>query len=147
MAMPSARQEDLAVQKEPSGMKRVSARRKLLEKPLSGELIHKTMLKIFPKRNDHGTASFDELVPELERFGVCTLGDFQKLMKKNRRRLLEIDRDRLEHWEIRYFSESFGKEFVADATRRQYWFAYPALVRTAAELEFGKEAAIHEDPT
>lgn len=126
-------------------MKPVPARSRTLEEPLSGELIHKAMSKLFPKRNDYGTASFEELVPELKRFGICTLGKFRKLMKKHRRELLRIDIDRLEPREIRYFSEFFGKEFVSDATRRQYWFAYPALVRIAAELEFGEEAAVYED--
>ncbi len=102
------------------------------------------MSRLFPKRNDYGTASFEELVPELAKFGIRTLGQFLKLMKMHRRELLRIDRDRLEPWEIRMFSESFGAEFVADATRRQYWFAYPGLVRTAAELEFGDGAAVYE---
>lgn len=42
------------------------------------------------------------------------------------------------------FTDEYGEGFVRDAIRRQYWFAYPALVRTAAEIEFGEEAAIYE---
>ena len=38
----------------------------------------------------------------------------------------------------------YGRAFVTDAIRRQYWFAYPALVRTAAEFEFGEAAAVYE---
>jgi hypothetical protein len=125
-------------------MKSISARRKVYDKPLSGELIHQAMRRIFPKRNDYGTASFDELVPELARFGITTLGRFRALMKRHRRALLRADREPLHPPERKMFAEECGEEFVRDTERRQYWFAYPALVRTAAEMEFGEEAAIHE---
>jgi hypothetical protein len=124
--------------------RRYSAQAEVRRRPLSGDAIHKVMSRVFPKRNDYGTASFDELVPELARWGVTSVGQFRRLMTKHRRRLLQIDRDRLAPWEVRHFSESFGADFVKDAVRRQYWFAYPALVRTAAELEFGEEAAVVE---
>lgn len=125
-------------------MRRLSARRKLNERPLSGELIHTIMKSIFPKRNDYGTASFEELVPELARFGITTTGKFRALMTKHHRRLLRIDQDPLAGWEQRHFSEQFGSKFVDDAVKKQYWFAYPALVRIAAELEFGETAAVQE---
>ncbi len=122
----------------------VPARQLIAQRPLTGALIHKAMSRLLPKRNDYGSASFEELVPELAKLGICDLGAFVRLIKKHRRRLLAIDRDRLAPWEIRHFSESFGEAFVKDAIRRQYWFAYPALVRTAAELEFGEIASVYE---
>lgn len=125
-------------------MRKLSARGKLAEEQLSAGIIHSEMSKIFPKKNDYGNASFEELVPELNRFGILTRGKFKALMKKHRRKLLQIDRDRLSYKEIQYFSESFGAAFVKGAVRGQYWFAYPALVRTAAELEFGEVAVVYE---
>lgn len=125
--------------------RRTPARRKARERPLSAAVIHQVMSRIFPKRNDYGTASFDELVPELARFGITTLGGFRALMTKHRRALLRVDRDRLSPRERLMFAEHFGESFVRDATRRQYWFAYPALVRIAAEMEFGERAAVHDD--
>lgn len=124
-------------------MHRLSARVRVSKRPLSGVLIHTIMAGIFPRRNDYGNASFEELVPELARFGITTTGKFRRLMTKHRKALLRIDRDRLAPWEERHFVQDFGESFVRDAVRRQYWFAYPALVRTAAELEFGEAAAIH----
>src|SRR5438309_952473 len=88
-------------------MRRHSARQKLSKRPLSGELIYKVMRSIFPKRNDYGTASFDELVPELACFGIDTVGKLRALMTKHRRQLLQIDRDPLAPWEKRYFTEQF----------------------------------------
>jgi hypothetical protein len=125
-------------------MQGFSARAKVASRPLTGSSIHKAMSSIFSKRNDYGTASFEELVPELARYGVVTVGRFQRLMKKHRKALLSIDRSRLAPWEVRHLSESLGEAFVKDATRRQFWFAFPALVRTAAELEFGEGATVYE---
>jgi len=93
---------------------------------------------MFPRKNDYGTGSFDELVPELGAVGIRTLGPFRRLMLRHRRALLRADRDRLASWEQRLFSEEFGTSFVKDATRRQYWFAFPALVRIAMEMEYGE---------
>ena len=123
---------------------RLSARAKRREKPLSGDAILRVMTSIFPRRNDYGQGSFEELVPELARFGITTLGKFQRLMTKHRKELLRIDRDRLSPAEERQYAEWLGASFVADAVRRQYWFAYPGLVRIAAELEFGETAAVDE---
>jgi len=117
---------------------RVPARRKVLDRPLTGESIHIAMSRMFPRRNDYGTGSFDELVSELDAVGVRALGPFRRLMLRHRRALLKVDRDRLAPWEQRHFSETFGASFVRDATRRQYWFAYPALVRIAMEMEYGE---------
>lgn len=58
--------------------------------------------------------------------------------------MLDIDRSRLAPWEERFFCDEFGEEFVKDALRRQYWFAFPALIRIAMELEFGEAVSADE---
>lgn len=80
----------------------------------------------------------DELAKELAGHGITSRARFSRLMKKHRRSLVDIDRSRLSCWEVRFFCEKFGEAFVKDALRRQYWFAFPALVRIAMELEFGE---------
>ncbi|WP_255991976.1 hypothetical protein [Chitinolyticbacter albus] len=87
-------------------------------------------------------ALYEELLPELYRFGICTRSDLQRLLKKHRRALLTDDRSPLKLYEQRHFASVFGEDFVRDAVRRQYWFAYPALVRNALESEFGETAAV-----
>ena len=74
------------------------ARQRLAQKALTGALIHKVMSRLFPKRSDYGSASFEELVPELAKFGITHVGAFQKLVKKHRRELIAIDRDHLAPW-------------------------------------------------
>jgi len=124
-------------------MKYLSARRAKRDMPLTGPAIHKVMRCLYPRRNDYGTASFDELVPELTRFGVITVGRFERLMKRHRRQLLVIDQSPM-NTEYIEFARECGAD-IKDAVRRDYWFAYPALVRTAAELEWGEAAAMREN--
>ncbi len=126
-------------------MNYVPARQAARSLPLSGVAVYKVMRGLFPKRNDYGLASFDELVPELDRFGVRTVGAFERLMKRHRRELLAIDRSPIDEWHTRYYSREFGEAEVKDKLRRQFWFAYPALVRIAAELEWGEAAEVRED--
>ena len=125
-------------------MKKISARRRIYGQPLSGALIHQVMRKLFPKRNDYGSTSFDDLVPELVKHGINTRGKFQNLMTHNRRILLRMDRDPLYLWERKLFAEEYGEGFIRDAERRQYWFAYPALIRVAVEMEFGEAAEVEQ---
>lgn len=123
---------------------RCPARQLIYARPLTGDAIHRVMSRHFPKKNDYGGTSFDELVAELAHFGITSVGDFKRLMTRHRQTLLRLDRSRLSVWERRDAMAEYGRAFVTDAIRRQYWFAYPALVRTAAEFEFGEAAAVYE---
>ena len=125
--------------------KYLSGRRTKMRERLSGTLIHKVMTTLFPRKNDYGNGSFDELVPELEKFGIITRKDLKSLMTRHRKRLLRLDRSPLPASEVPYCRQLYGAKFVNDSIRRQYWFAYPALVRTAMELEFGEAAVIYEN--
>lgn len=126
-------------------VRHISARKRVDQTPLTAALIHKQMTSLFPKKNDFGDASFEELVPELARFEINTVARFRAMMKKHRRQLLIDDcTTDLSGSEIRFFSGWIGKQEVKDKLRRQLWFAYPALVRGAADLEFGEAAAIYD---
>lgn len=123
----------------------IAARHRRNREPLSPELIHKITARLFPKRSDYGVNSYEDIAQELAKFGILNRGNFTKLMKRHRREIIRIDRDRLAPWEIRHFSEMFGEAFVKDALRRQYWFALPAMIRNAMELQFGEDAAVYAD--
>ena len=126
-------------------MRRPHAREIVNGRPLTGPLIYSQMKRLFPRRNDFGCGSFEELVPELARFGIDTIGKFRQLMTRLRRQLLRMDSEPLCPPEERMWSEDLGRELVRDKLRRQYWFAYPGLVRIAAEMEFGPEAEVCAD--
>ncbi|MEK8034913.1 hypothetical protein AACH06_29205 [Ideonella sp. DXS29W] len=122
----------------------MSSRLDKLNQPVTEATLRKTLRTLFSPRNDYGDLDFGELSQELERFGITTQAKFSLLMKRHRRRLIELDRRRLSAQEVKFYSAEIGKEFVKDAIRRQYWFAFPALVRSALELEFGEEAVVRE---
>ncbi len=128
-------------------MKKPSARRLVLEESLTGSAIRKVSRGVFPKRNDYVSdpALFEELLPELARFGVNNRGQLKRLLTRHRRALLADDRSRLAPHEERLYIEMYGAEHTKDAIRRQYWFGYPALVRNALESEFGDAAAVWAD--
>lgn len=124
-------------------MKRIfSARQRIAATPLDGALIHRIARRILPRRNDYmaDPALFDALLPELQQLGITTRGRLERLLTRHRRALLTDDRSRLAPHEIRIYIEMYGDLDVRDALRRQYWFAYPALIRNALEREFGENA-------
>ena len=126
-------------------LRHLPARRRVALAPLTATSVRTIMRSLFPKRNDYVTdpALFNELLPELHAFGIHTSGDLRRLMARHRRALLADDRHRLTQREQRLYAEMFGSDFVRDAVRRHYWFAYPALVRNALEREFGEAAKVH----
>lgn len=128
-------------------MIRLSARERLLGQPLTAESIRTTLRKVLPKRNDYvlDASLFDELLPELARFGITTRGQLKRLLTKHRRVLLADDRSRLSAIEQKYYCEWFGAEQTKDAVKKQYWFGYPAFVRNALESEFGDAAEVWAD--
>lgn len=127
--------------------KHVSARKRASLQLLNAELVRQVMRGIFPPKNDYveDMALYEDLLPELRRFGIADRGTLKRLMTRHRRSLLADDRSRLAVWEQRHFSEMFGAEFVRDAVRRHYWFAYPALIRNALQSEFGEIAAVRDE--
>ena len=51
---------------------------------------------------------------------------------------MEIDRSPMNESEIGMHVRDSGEEIVAKRLREGFWFSYPALLRIALELEFGK---------
>lgn len=115
-----------------------SKRHRKLNAPLTQSALEKIMLKLFSKRNNFGEIDFDDLYQDLQANGIVTIKDFTRLMKKHRKRLRQIDRQKLDSFEIKFFIKEYGEKAVQDKIRRQYWYALAGLVRIALELEFDK---------
>jgi hypothetical protein len=113
------------------------ARKHLAERELNKQSLEKILSTVLPKKNNYGPLAADELIGELRKFEVHTEGRFRKLMKKWRRRLIWEDQVKLSLQEISWYANDIGADKVRDMIRRQYWFAYPAFVRFALELEYG----------
>lgn len=130
-------------------MKRfISARRRKLDETLSGVLVRTICRGIFSKRNDYNDAvdDFDELVPELVRFGITTRSQLKRVLTRHRRELMRMDRAPFDEVERAIFDDWYGADVMSKYIRRQYFFAYPAFVRNAMELEFGEVACVAEEP-
>ena len=116
-------------------------RRKVLDQQeFDLQYLWKTMRALFPKKNDCASLEdLAEVVDELKRFSIVSRLQLRLLLKKHRRQLLDIDKEPLDACHQRLYREDLGDEEYLDAIRRQYWFCYPALVRNALEIEFGRE--------
>ena len=101
--------------------------------------LHKLMRSLFSKANDYGPFSGEALIEELRRFGVRTRKQTRLLLKRHRRALVDIDRSSIDASQADIHAQLFGDQFVATFRRTGVWFAYPALVRLALELEFGEQ--------
>jgi hypothetical protein len=116
-------------------------RRKMIDQE-AADLIYlqKVMRSLFSKRNDCASLNeLKEVVGELNLFSIKTKLQTRLFLKKHRRQLLEIDKEPLDEINQRIYRENMGDDEYNDSLRRQYWFCYPALVRTALEIEFGEE--------
>jgi len=124
--------------------KRTNARQRLNTVHLEPGLVLKIMRRLFSRKNDYGPEPDSELIQDLAQFGISDRGRFQALMKRHRRILIASDRARLSVKEQQLYIEVFGASVVRDAVRRRYWYAYPALIRSAMEFEFGPAAEKRE---
>lgn len=102
--------------------------------------LQKTMRSLFPKKNDFASKKeLAEVVEKLKDFSIITKLQVRLFLKKHRRQLLEIDQQPLEAIHQEIYREINGNTEYLDSIRRRYWFAYPALIRTAMNIEFGDD--------
>ena len=102
------------------------------------------MLNLFPKKNDYANkADLNEVIKELNYFRVTTKKDIRLLLKKYRRKILNGEKSKLDHYHKKLFREMYGDKDYNDCVKRQYWLAYPAILREILELEFGNEYEIY----
>jgi hypothetical protein len=117
------------------------SRRKIIDQEeFDLSYLQKMMRNLFPKRNDCASSEdLGEVVAELKQFSVATKLQVRLLLKRHRQQLLDIDKCPLDTYHKKLYREELGEEKYLDEIRRQYWFCYPALVRTAMEIEFGED--------
>lgn len=99
--------------------------------------VYQILKENFPIKNDFSQSGFDEELEELLYFGINTKDKFQELIRKHRKKVLEIDSEDLDEFHIKSYSAELGEDYVNDRIENKYWFAYQGLLRIALELEFG----------
>jgi hypothetical protein len=105
---------------------------------LTPEAVHKALSRFFPARNDDFPSDYVEELAEVRAFGITTEEQFDEMLHRRAEEVMEIDRSPMSEDDIRMHTEDSGEEFVAKRLREGFWFSYPALLRIALELEFGK---------
>jgi hypothetical protein len=105
---------------------------------LTPEAVHKALSRFFPAKNDDFPSDYAEELAELRAFGIASEEQFDELLHRRAEEVMEIDRSPMSEADIRMHSEDSGEAFVANRLREGFWFSYPALLRIALELEFGK---------
>jgi len=105
---------------------------------LSPTVVHKSLRRFFPAKNDDYACGYEEELKELNDFGITTEEQLADLLRKRAEEVMEIDRSPMSEAEIQMHSEGGRAEFVANRLRQGFWFSYPALLRIVLELEFGE---------
>ena len=100
--------------------------------------LQKVMRSLFPRKNDNASKEdLEEVFEELKDFSIFSKLQVRLFLKKYRRKLLQIDKEPLDSCHQKLYREDLGDQEYFDATRRQCWFSYPALIRIAMEIELG----------
>ncbi|WP_373974214.1 hypothetical protein NT239_11260 [Chitinibacter sp. SCUT-21] len=122
-----------------------SARSKLRKQSITVALMVKAMRSYFSKLNDFNSnsADYEELLIELNRWGIRSYGSFIALIQKHKKALLESDSARMSEREIAFHCSDLSVDEQIQFrrhVRQRVYFAYQGLIRSALELEFGDEA-------
>jgi hypothetical protein len=114
----------------------MNKRRHLDGLPIDTQHLHKLMRRLFPKANDRPSFDGAELVQEFHHFGIQSRKQARRLLKRHRRRALDIDREPFDAPNERIFSQEFGEDRMREFRRTRAWFSYAGLARLVLELEF-----------
>lgn len=98
----------------------------------------RTLKRFLPAQNDDYACDYVEELHELADFQITTEAQLADLLRRRTDEVMEIDRSPIDDFHVRLYSQDLGEEFVARRLRAGFWFSYPALLRLALELEFGK---------
>ena len=104
---------------------------------ISGD-VRAILSEYFPRKNDDFPSPYQEELSELNHFGISTPSQLRGLLSKWSVRIMEIDASPMSDEDIAMHKEALGDDYVVKRLESGYWFAYPALLRMALELEFGE---------
>ena len=99
--------------------------------------VYEVLCLTLPKQNDFFKSDYSEELQELLEFGVTTRLNLLDLVAKHKETVLSIDKEPLDDFHIQTYKKEYGKGYVKERIDREFWFAYPALLRIILELEFG----------
>jgi len=123
-------------------MKRLNARARADQAPLTVDSIRKVVLSMYHRRHDYWTdADIAELPPELAAFNITTVKQLRLLMKRHRRAMLQEERARMPRRLTLGLLAECNPGGI-DVHANTSFFAIGGLVRVSMEYEFGFETML-----
>jgi hypothetical protein len=113
------------------------ARQRAMRQPLSVSNIPGVLARLLPRASNYRPANYEELVGELNHFGIRTKKQLRQLVLRNRRQALRIDRTPLDAVNQRIYRAELGENEYRARIRTNTWFAWEGLIRIILELHFG----------
>lgn len=115
----------------------MSARRRVLKQTLDEKTLAAALRRLFPNKNNYCPVNYPELLSELALFGVRNRGQLRRLVLRNIREAVRVDREPLDAMNARIYRNDLGDDLFLFLERRQIFFGWEGLVRVILELEFG----------
>jgi hypothetical protein len=117
----------------------MGARQQALEQPLTQTSLAKALLRLLPRLNNHCPINYAELLQELRHLGIQNRWQLRKLILKNIREAIQIDREPLDEVNARMYRQELGDKEFLFLERRRIFFGWEGLMRVILELEFGDQ--------
>ena len=115
----------------------MGARQQVLRQPLTETSLAKAFRRLLPRQNNYCAVKYPELLEELRYFGIQTRGALRRLVLRNIREAVRIDREPLDQINARIYRKELGDAKFRVLERRQIFFGWEGLMRVILELEFG----------
>jgi hypothetical protein len=107
--------------------------------------VYEVLKQALPEQNDFFVTDYVEELQELLHFGIISRVQLLDIVSKHKEAALLIDQEPFDDFHIQTYSKEYGKGYVEERVEKQFWFAYPALLRIILELEFGDSYRAYSD--
>lgn len=104
---------------------------------LTEQELYRILRETFPAQNDFHRTDYCEELQELKDFDITTSEQLKETLDRHKIVVLKYDSDPLDEFHEQHYKSEYGEAFVDERIKGGFWFAYPALLRIAMELEFG----------
>jgi hypothetical protein len=121
------------------------ARRGLLKRQLTEASLAKSLRLLLPRINNYSPVNYTELLEELRHFGVYSRRDLRRLVLRNVRKAVKIDRAPFDKINASIQRKELGSDMFQFLDRRRIFYNWAGLLRVILELEFGERYCQYKD--
>jgi hypothetical protein len=113
------------------------ARRRASRRALDEKSLTSAFHSLLPRKNNFATVNYSQAACGTAAFRCVQRRQLRKLVVKNIRAAVRIDREPLDAMNARIYRNDLGSEQYRFLERRQIFFAWEGLMRVILELEVG----------